>query len=111
MLGEEVDLAPEASRQCRSVDLPRRHSVLEREPDAVNSDLLRISAPGWRAADDFAQFGANRVRSELRASGSAHADGEVSIVADEDGLADHLPADFAFTRLVGTDCRDVRAGS
>jgi hypothetical protein len=46
-LGEEFDLAPEASRQRRPVDLPRRHRVLERESDvAVNGDLFRVHAPG-----------------------------------------------------------------
>jgi hypothetical protein len=89
--------------QGRPVDLPRRHRVLEREPDAaVNGDLLRVHAPGVCAADDFAEFGADSVRSELRAAYRAHAYGEIAIVTDEDGIADYLRADLAFTGLVET---------
>src|SRR5882672_6011723 len=86
LLREEVDFAPETSRPRRSVDLPRRHRVLKREPDAaVNSDLLRIDAPGVRAADDFAEFGADSLCSKLCAADRAQADGEVAIVTNKDG--------------------------
>ena len=94
---------PTPRSRAASIDRPSRDKVLERQPDtAVDRHLLGRGAARVQPCEHLAQLRCNRVRTEANSTDGAHLDGEHSIVADEQGIANHVSSHFRLAWLIWT---------
>ncbi len=99
---DEVDLAADTTKLGSLVNRPSRDNVLERQADtSVNRHLFRGAAARVQPREHFAQLRRYSVRTDADSPEGTHLDSEHSIVADEQGVANHGGSHFRLARLIG----------